>query len=251
MDSPDEWIPRDGRLVRLTGKHPFNAEPPLECLDSFLTPVHLHIVRNHSKVPRLSWEKHTLCVGGPLVAAPLELSMDELASMPTDEFPVTISCCGNRRKEVNMVRQTIGFSWGAAGVGTNVWKGVPLRLLLERAGVSEEEMAGKFVEFVGYEDLPNKFGPGPFENEPWGKLVKYGTSIPLGRAMNPAFQVLVAYEANGERLHPDHGFPVRIIIPGYIGGRMVKWLKEINVIPHESRNHYHYHDNKSAYNFVL
>jgi nitrate reductase (NAD(P)H) len=55
---------------------------------------------------------------------------------------------------------------------------------------------------------------------------------------------MVAFEANGELLHPDHGFPIRLIIPGYIGGRMVKWLKEINVIPHESKNHYHYHDNK-------
>lgn len=87
-------------------------------------------------------------------------------------------------------------------------------------------------------------GPGPFKDEPWGRLVKYGTSIPLARAMNPAFDVLIAYEANGERLHPDHGFPVRVVIPGYIGGRMVKWLKQINVIPHESKNHFHYHDNK-------
>ena len=62
--------------------------------------------------------------------------------------------------------------------------------------------------------------------------------------MNPAFDIIVAYEANGERLQPDHGFPVRLIIPGYIGGRMIKWLAAINVIPHETKNHYHYHDNR-------
>jgi nitrate reductase (NAD(P)H) len=62
--------------------------------------------------------------------------------------------------------------------------------------------------------------------------------------MNPAYDVLIAYQANGELLQPDHGFPVRLIIPGYIGGRMIKWLKEINVLEHETENHYHYHDNR-------
>lgn len=87
-------------------------------------------------------------------------------------------------------------------------------------------------------------GPGPFPDAPWGKLVKYGTSVPLARAMNPAYDIIIAYEANGERLEPDHGFPVRLIIPGYIGGRMIKWLKHINVLNHDTKNHYHYHDNR-------
>ena len=62
--------------------------------------------------------------------------------------------------------------------------------------------------------------------------------------MNPAYDILIAYEANGEKLQPDHGYPVRLIIPGYIGGRMIKWLTTINVIEHETKNHYHYHDNR-------
>jgi nitrate reductase (NAD(P)H) len=151
---------------------------------------------------------------------------------------------------------------------------VAVRELLLKSGITDKDIADgkKHVEFVGYEDLPNKVGPGPFEDEVWGKLVKYGTSIPLGRAMSPVFDVMVAFEANGERLLPDHGFPCRLIIPGtctnvnlpctkrihnpftvstttfsvtgYIGGRMIKWLKEIRVLSHESKNHYHYHDNK-------
>jgi nitrate reductase (NAD(P)H) len=56
--------------------------------------------------------------------------------------------------------------------------------------------------------------------------------------------VLIAYEANGAQLQPDHGYPVRLIIPGYIGGRMIKWLAEINIIANETTNHYHYHDNR-------
>lgn len=110
--------------------------------------------------------------------------------------------------------------------------------------MDERKTRGMHVEFIGYEDLPNKVGPGPFKDEPWGKQVKYGTSIPLARAMNPAYDVLIAFEANGEKLQPDHGYPVRLIIPGYIGGRMIKWLKNINVIAHETKNHYHYHDNR-------
>jgi len=248
LKTPDAWVPRDGRLVRLTGKHPFNVEPPIALLNQyrFLTPSSLHYVRNHGACPKLSWDEHTVCVGGDpnLVATPLELSMTELADMEPRELPVTFVCAGNRRKEQNMIRQTIGFNWGPAGVATNVWKGVLLRDLLLRAGVSDRNMTGKHVEFIGVEDLPNKVGPGPFPEEQWGKLVKYGTSIPLARAMNPAYDVLIAYEANGERLQPDHGFPVRLVIPGYIGGRMIKWLKHVNVISHETRNHYHYHDNR-------
>ena len=244
--TPDEWLPRDGRLVRLTGRHPFNVEPPMSELRKtrFITPSSLHYVRNHGACPRLTWEDHTLLIGGE-VSKKMELSMDELTeSAPHREIPVTLVCAGNRRKEQNMIRQTIGFNWGPCGVSTNVYKGVLLRDLLLKAGVSDRNTRGKHVEFIGWEDLPNKVGPGPFPDEPWGKLVKYGTSIPLARAMNPAYDVMIAWEANGERLQPDHGFPVRLVIPGYIGGRMIKWLKEINVLNHETKNHYHYHDNR-------
>ena len=246
VGTPDEWIPRDGRLVRLTGRHPFNVEPPLSVHNKhkFITPSSLHYVRNHGACPNLKWEEHTISIGGSLVPKPMELTMDEIAAMEPRELPVTLVCAGNRRKEQNMIRQTIGFNWGPSGVSTNVWKGTLLRDLLLKAGVSRKNMANKHVEFIGIEDLPNKVGPGPFKDEPWGKQVKYGTSIPLGRAMNPAFDVLIAYEANGEVLQPDHGYPVRLIIPGYIGGRMIKWLKAINVIEHETKNHYHYHDNR-------
>lgn len=243
--TPDEWVPRDGRLVRLTGRHPFNVEPPIRELNKykFITPSSLHYVRNHGAVPVLKWEEHTVEVNNgdqTLVA-----SMGDLVNMPQRELPVTLVCAGNRRKEQNMMRQTIGFNWGPSGVSTNVWKGVTVRHLLQRVGITDDtEMDGKHVEFVGIEDLPNKVGPGPFEDAQWGKLVKYGTSVPLSRAMNPAFDILIAHEANGEQLQPDHGFPVRLIIPGYIGGRMIKWLAQINVLDYESKNHYHYHDNR-------
>jgi len=250
VGTPDEWIPRDGRMVRLTGKHPFNTEPPVPELDKtqFLTPANLHIIRNHGAVPKLSWDTHQLHIGGVLCPKPLVLSMDELTQgFPVTEFPVTISCCGNRRKEMNMIKQTIGFNWGNGACGNNIYKGVLLRDLLKRVGIDENtpDIGNKFVEFIGTDDLGNKCGgPGPFPDEPWGEKVKYGTSLPLAKVLDPADEVMIAFSANGERLHPDRGYPIRLVIPGYIGGRMIKWLAKINIIPHESHNCYHYWDNK-------
>lgn len=255
VGTPDVWIPRDGRMVRLTGRHPFNSEPILKELtkhnpeNPFLLPANLHIIRNHGTVPKLSWETHKLSIEGPLVKSPIELSMDELTTTyPTTEFPVMISCCGNRRKEMNMIKQTIGFNWGSGAAGVNIYKGVLLRDLLKSVGITEdsvEDLTNTFVEFIGNEDLGNKCGgPGPFEDEPWGEKVKYATSIPLAKCLSPADEVMVAFMANGQRLHPDRGFPCRLVIPGYIGGRMIKWLTRIRVIPHESHSCYHYWDNK-------
>ena len=244
--TPDEWIPRDGRLIRLTGRHPFNCEPPLSLLKQyrFITPTNLHYTRNHGATPKLTWEDHTLIIGGH-VWKPLEIHMDELLSLGKPrEIPVTVTCAGNRRKEQNMMRQTIGFGWGPCATSTSVYKGIMLRDVLMAAGVTEKNMAGMHVEFLGYEDLPNKIGPGPFKDEPWGDKVKFGASVPLSRALNKAFDIMIAYEQNGMRLTPDRGYPIRLICPGYVAARNIKWLKEINIIPHETRNHYFYHDNR-------
>jgi nitrate reductase (NAD(P)H) len=73
---------------------------------------------------------------------------------------------------------------------------------------------------------------------------KYGTSVTREWALDPSRDIMLAYMQNGEPLLPDHGFPVRVIIPGCIGGRMVKWLKRIIVTPAESDNYYHYKDNR-------
>lgn len=81
-----------------------------------------------------------MSIGGSekLVPRPYAIGMDELVGMTPRELPVTLVCAGNRRKEQNMIRQTIGFNWGAAGVSTNVWRGVMVRDLLLKAGVSEK-----------------------------------------------------------------------------------------------------------------
>ncbi|XP_047341866.1 nitrate reductase [NADH]-like [Impatiens glandulifera] len=239
LDSRDEgtadnWIKRNPCMIRLTGKHPFNCEAPLNRLmhHGFITPVPLHYVRNHGSVPKLSWDDWTVEVTG-LVKRPGRFTMDQLTNdFVSCEFPATLVCAGNRRKEQNLVKQSIGFNWGAAGVSTSVWRGVPLRLVLKRCGILSREKGALNVCFEGIEDLPGGGGS------------KYATSLTIELAMDPSRDIILAYMQNGERLAPDHGYPVRMIIPGFIGGRMVKWLKRIIVTTKESDNYYHYQDNR-------
>ena len=228
--TPDEWVPRHPSLVRLTGRHPFNCEPPLKDLmgAGFITPSSLHYVRNHGAVPKCEWATHTLTVDG-LVDKPTTFTMDDLLAMPAREIPITLVCAGNRRKEENLTAQTIGFNWGAAGHGCSVWKGVLLRDVLLKCGVKTPKQGAHHVCFVGKESMPKG---------------RYGTSIVWHTAMDPACDVMLAYEQNGEKLMPDHGYPLRLVIPGFIGGRMIKWLTEISVTEKESDNYFHFNDNR-------
>ncbi|XP_027156629.1 nitrate reductase [NADH]-like [Coffea eugenioides] len=230
----DNWIVRNPSMVRLTGKHPFNAEPPLTRLmhHGFITPVPLHYVRNHGPVPTATWDGWTVEVCG-LVKRPMKFSMEQLVNeFPYREFPATLVCAGNRRKEQNMTKQTIGFNWGAAAVSTSVWRGVPLRAILKRCGIFSRKNGALNVCFEGAENLPGGGGS------------KYGTCVKKEVAMDASRDIILAYMQNGELLTPDHGFPVRMIIPGFIGGRMVKWLSRIIVTTQESDSYYHYKDNR-------
>lgn len=231
-NTPDEWVPRHPELIRLTGRHPFNVEPPPYRLfdHGFITPASLHYVRNHGAAPRLDAAIHKLRVGG-LVTRPLEMTMDFLRGGTFKEvtIPVTLVCAGNRRKEENMIRQGLGFSWGPAAVSNAMWTGVWLKDILEYAGIKSYSDGAHHVCMVGADKLPNGY---------------YGTSIRREVAIESSADVLIAYKCNGEELTPDHGYPVRVIIPGYIGGRMIKWLTDITVTSDESDNHYHYFDNR-------
>ncbi|KAK1809319.1 hypothetical protein LTR12_016320 [Friedmanniomyces endolithicus] len=136
--TPDNWLPRDPRLIRLTGVHPFNTEPPLSDLynEGFLTSPDLFYVRNHGAVPQVhdedipDWE---FSIEG-LVEHPFKLTLRDLIEQYEQKtYPVTLVCAGNRRKEQNVVRKTKGFSWGAAGVSTALFTGVILGDLLRKA----------------------------------------------------------------------------------------------------------------------
>ena len=229
--TPDGWLPRDPKLIRLTGVHPFNSEAPLSDLynEGFLTSPELFYVRNHGHVPQVKdedipdWE---FTVEG-MVETPLKLTLRDLMEQYNNvTYPVTLVCAGNRRKEQNVVRKTKGFSWGAAGVSTALFTGVVLGEVLKRA---KPKRGARYVCMEGADKLPNGF---------------YGTSVKLNWAMDPNKGMMLAHGMNGEMLRPDHGKPLRVVIPGQIGGRSVKWLKKLIITAKPSDNWYHIYDNR-------
>lgn len=218
-NTPDKWIKRHPDMLRNTGAHPFNSEPPLKRLQEagWITPPSLYVVRNHGAVPQLSWSEHQLNITG--VPKPVNLSMEQIASGEWGtivSIPVTFICAGNRRKEQNMTKKTVGFDWGAGAVGNSVWTGVRLCDLLAAVGITRPSKEHRFVHFEG-----------PLGELPQGKTGSYGTSIDLGWALDRERDVLLAFKQNGELLTPDHGFPLRTLLPGCIGGRMIKWLSSM------------------------
>lgn len=239
--SPDNWLPRSDKLIRLTGNHPLNAEAELTALydGGLITPNELHYVRNHGAVPRLIWEIHTLQVQGE-GGKEITLSMDDLKhKFNSINIPISLACDGNRRKELNMIRKSKGFSWGSGATGCAYWKGPLLRDVLLAAGIQECDPYGgakqKWVNFQGADELSEG---------------KYETCIPLAYAMDPENDVLLPYEMNDVPLPPDHGYPVRLMIPGYVGGRCVKWLKKIWISDAENQSHYHIWDNRVLPSFI-
>jgi nitrate reductase (NAD(P)H) len=231
LKTPDNHVPRDPRLIRLTGIHPFNVEAPLSALydEGFLTSPDLFYVRNHGAVPQVDdstapdWE---FSIEG-LVKHPIKTTLKQLiAEYEQITVPITLVCAGNRRKEQNQVRKSKGFSWGAAGVSTALWTGVAIGELIKRA----MPMRGaKYVCMEGADKLPNGY---------------YGTSVKLNWAMDPNRGIMLAHKMNGEMLRPDHGKPLRVVVPGQIGGRSVKWLKKLIITAAPSDNWYHIYDNR-------
>ncbi|KFZ24223.1 hypothetical protein V502_01290 [Pseudogymnoascus sp. VKM F-4520 (FW-2644)] len=234
--TPDNWIPRSDKLIRLTGKHPMNAEPQLTSLfdAGLITPNELHYVRNHGPVPHLLWETHTLEIEG----SSLILTMDELKNnFDLINIPVALACDGNRRKELNQIKRSKGFNWASGAVSCAYWKGPLLRDVLRTAGVPETFPEGKryWVNFEGADELSDG---------------KYATCIPFEYAMDSNNDVILAYEMNDVPLPPDHGHPIRLVIPGYVGGRCVKWLKKIWLSDRENDSHYHIWDNRVLPSFI-
>ncbi|CAH1103926.1 unnamed protein product [Psylliodes chrysocephalus] len=140
-------------------------------------------------------------------------------------------CAGNRRSEMTKVKPVKGLNWGAAAIGTATWTGVPIRDILLLAGVNEDEVdKPKHIQFEGLDcDITGKM---------------YGASIPIWKALERRGDVILAYEMNGVPIPRDHGFPIRVIVPGVVGARNVKWLGKIIVSDKESDSHWQQNDYK-------
>ncbi len=199
---------------------PLNREAPLAALAAPLTPTPHFYRRSHFPVPRVDAAAWRLRVEGE-VARPLALPLAELRAMPRRTLAVTLECAGNGRSLMRPVPS--GTPWGLAAVSTADFTGVPLRDVLERAGPGP---AAVEVLFEGADRGP--VGPGREE--------LYARSLPLAVALEGG--ALLAWEMNGEPLPAAHGFPLRLVVPGWYGMASVKWLAALRVLPEPFRGHF-------------
>jgi len=203
---------RDGRIVR--SEDPLNLEMPFSMLDSFITPTKSFYVRTHFPIPAIDKDKWWLHVEGE-VEKQLAINYEELLELESLTVPVTLECAGNNR---NFLEPKVkGVQWGLGAVGTAEWTGVPLSILLDRAALKPE---AREVILEGADG-------GVLEDPkcPAGEL-KFARSVPLAKARE---DVLLAYKMNDADLPPEHGFPLRAIVPGRYAMASIKWLTRIIV----------------------
>ena len=188
-----------------------NTGTLLETLSLDITPVGTHYLLTHFDMPIINWQKHVLRFVGDF-EKPFNISMEELLALPNVTLPVTLECAGNGR--VGMSPRRHSMPWGYEAVGTSEWTGTLLWPLIDEAKVK-----GSVVEFsftgadFGYDK-----GIGHF----------YGRSLTVEQARD--LDVLLVYEMNGQPLLPQHGSPIRLIVPGWYGMASVKWLTEIRAL---------------------
>ncbi len=212
---PDADLDRNKPDLIVHSAHPFNAEPPLDRLRaSFVTPQRGLYVRSHGAIPALDAASHRVSVGGR-VASRLELSVADLRRrFPERTVTAVLQCAGNRRGDLAQVRPVSGDPWSAGAIGNVAWTGVSLADVLHAAGT--ETSPAMHVAFAACDEC-----------EVEGERFRYGASIPMSKALGP--EVLLAWQANGEALAPEHGFPIRVVVPGFAGARSPKWLAAIEV----------------------
>ncbi len=210
---------------------PYNAEPPLHRLRaSAMTSQADFYVRSHGAVPEIMESKHRLSVGGR-VQTPLDLSMADLRERFREHSVAAVmQCAGNRRADLQVVRPTSGDPWAPGAIGNATWTGVALADVLGAAGADKNPALHVAFDACDEIEMPAE-----------GRF-KYGVSIPMTKATSP--EVLLAYAMNGEALAPEHGFPLRLVVPGFAGVRSPKWLTTITVQDKPSDNHMQQRDYK-------
>lgn len=216
-------VKREGMIVH--NQSPFNAEPHASALaDGDLTPLDAFYCRNHGPIPDVVPEEWRLTVDG-MVDKPLVLTYDQLTTrFASHSVVATLACAGNRRAELLKVRPIPGKEpWSHGAISTAEWRGARLADVLEAAGVRPGE--GFHVAFAA-PDVAQEARP----------VQPYGSSIPLTKALSE--EVLLAWKMNGQPLPRLHGGPVRVVVPGYIGARSVKWVTGVTVQPVPSENYF-------------
>lgn len=187
-----------------------NHSMPLEALHYPITPIGLHYLLIHFDIPAVDAQTWQLAVGG-LVKRPLRLSLDDIQSRPQTTIAVTLECAGNGRARLSP--RPMSQPWLSEAVGTAEWTGTPLAPILAEAGLREN---AREVVFTGLD-----------RGVQGGIDQLYERSLPLAEVQRP--EVMLVHAINGQPLPPQHGFPMRLIVPGWYGMTHVKWLRAITV----------------------
>jgi DMSO/TMAO reductase YedYZ molybdopterin-dependent catalytic subunit len=187
-----------------------NHSLPLEALQYPITPIGLHYLLIHFDIPRVDPSQWKLVIGGH-VREPLTLTLDDIKRRPAVTRAVTLECAGNGR--ANLSPRPVSQPWLFEAVGNAEWTGTPLRSLLEAAGPLDGAVE---VVFTGID-----------RGVQGGVEQQYERSLTMADANRE--EVFLAYAINGQPLPPQHGFPLRLVVPGWYGMTHVKWLRSITV----------------------
>ncbi len=211
--------PHDRRVV--VRGDPFNAEAPFEALDSFITPIDDFYVRSNFPVPPIEPGTWELTVDGR-VARSLRFSLDDLEARTQRTVACTLECAGNNRTRLAPIPE--GEPWGLGAISTGTFTGVSLAELLDEAGVDPEAVEVRFE--------------GADRGTPRGQIpeISFERSLPIDIARRD--DILLVLGMNDAPLTPDHGAPVRLLVPGWYGMASVKWLRRIEVLGHALEAHF-------------
>jgi len=184
---------------------------PLEALRFDVTPLGLHYLLIHYDIPEVDEESWRLEVDGR-VQSPLSLTLDELRSLPQVELAVTMECAGNGRAQLEP--HVVSQPWIVEAVGTARWRGARVEDVLDQAAVEKDALEIVFTGLDrGVEGEEEQF---------------YARSVGIGELTGT--DALLAYEVNGVTLPPQHGFPLRLVVPGWYGMTSVKWLSRLTAV---------------------
>ena len=190
-----------------------NRGMPLEGLRYDRTPTGMHYLLTHFDIPGVDMDTWSLTIGG-LVSNPAKLSLEAIRRMPSRSVTVTMECAGNGRALLSP--RAASQPWLLEAIGTAEWTGTPLAGILESAGVREGAIE---ILFTGLD-----------QGVQGDEVHYYQRSLTLAESSRE--EVLLAYEMNGQPLEPQHGYPLRMVVPGWYGMTSIKWLDRIEAIDH-------------------
>lgn len=215
----EDDVVRGRAALQMINPAPYNAEAPRAALVSEITPTEFHYVRSNFALPA---HDGLLEIGGA-VDRPRTLTLHDLRAMPAYERAVTLECAGNGRLEMRPL--PTGEPWGDYAVSTARWKGALLSDVLAQAGPQAD---GIDVRFEGADHGPYHLKPVLADTD--RDDLSFVRALPLSYAADPAAEIIIAYEMNGEPLGQDHGAPFRLVVPHWYAVASVKWLKRIDVL---------------------